>query len=107
MTKSYIKTILKAGNGRDVPAKGDRVRIAYTGWLRDAGNEDYEKGAEYVNYFFVSFSPTGYLLAPFWRVGVSAWGVTWVFVGFLLIGLDSPSFSPDSIALKNVVLYRR
>lgn len=49
MAAGFWKTVLKEGNGQDVPEKGDKVMIAYTGWLRDSKNEeDFEKGTEYI-----------------------------------------------------------
>jgi peptidylprolyl isomerase/FK506-binding protein 1 len=45
---SWQKTILKPGNGTDMPSVGANVKIDYTGWLRDSSNPDHEKGKEYV-----------------------------------------------------------
>jgi hypothetical protein len=46
MATGFCKTVLRDGNGRDLPGKGDKVSIAYTGYLRDVNNEDFEKGTE-------------------------------------------------------------
>jgi len=45
----YDRKVLKAGNGVDVPKKGDTVRIEYTGYLYDEseGANDY-RGVQYV-----------------------------------------------------------
>jgi hypothetical protein len=39
------KTIIKNGNGADIPKKGDTVSMEYTGWLFDATKPD-NKGGE-------------------------------------------------------------
>lgn len=45
--QGWAKTVLKPGNGQDYPRVGDKVSIAYTGWLRDTANaNDHEKGTE-------------------------------------------------------------
>lgn len=43
---SWQKTVLKEGNGADMPAVGSNVKIDYTGWLRNPSNPDHEKGTE-------------------------------------------------------------
>jgi FK506-binding protein 1 len=44
--QGWAKTLLRAGNGADYPRVGDKVSIAYTGWLRDPSNADHHKGKE-------------------------------------------------------------
>lgn len=44
------KEVLKDGNGKDYPSKGDKVTIEYTGNLYDqeAGKDNHYRGKQYV-----------------------------------------------------------
>jgi FK506-binding protein 1 len=45
MAEKLDKKLVKEGNGKDYPKRGDQVAMNYTGWLFDA-NADQNRGAQ-------------------------------------------------------------